>query len=335
MLGSRLDPDWWDPPEAPTMEGALAENQELVDCDRVVAVEGPEDVAFDDEGRLYAGGEDGRVYRTVEPIEGDEVDAPVETFANVHGRPLDMEFQGEDLLVAATAGGLRSVDPDGTVSTPAASAGGQDIAFADDIHVAEDGTVWFTDATVHDIYQDELFELRDTGRLLTYDPDTGETTVELGNLGFANGVVPGPDGDSLMVTETSRYRVTRYWTDGDRAGERETVVENLPGYPDNVDEGTDGTYWVAIPALRDAMLDRIHRYPWLVRQLGRFPPSVLGAVSPDPYRLVVKMDAEGEILDSLHDSTGEIHYVTSATHRDGALYLGTLVGDGVYRYDLA
>jgi hypothetical protein len=76
------------------------------------------------------------------------------------------------------------------------------------------------------------------------------------------------------------------------------------------DEGADGTSWVAIPALRDAMRDRIHRYPWLVRQLGRFPRSVLGAVRPDPYGLVVKMDAEGEMVDSLHDSTAEI-----AVHR--------------------
>jgi len=335
LLGSRLDPQFWHPADPPPMEGPLAENAELAGCDRVVAVDGPEDVAFDDEGRLYAGGEDHTVYRTVDPIEGEEVDAAVEAFAAVDGRPLGMTFDGERLLVAATAGGLQSVAPDGTVTTLADRAGGRPIAFADDINVADDGTVWFTDATRHDVYQDELFELRDTGRLLAYDPASGETTVECDDMGFANGVIPGPDGDSLLVTETSRYRVTRYWTGGDRAGEREVVHENLPGYPDNIDAAGEGSYWVAIPALRDAVLDRVHRHPWLVRQLGRLPESVLGAVSPDPYGLVLQMDADGEILDSLHDPSGAVHYVTSATEHEGALYLGTLVGDGVVRYDLS
>jgi hypothetical protein len=49
---------------------------------------------------------------------------------------------------------------------------------------------------------------------------------------------------------------------------------------------------------------------------------------------VLQVDAEGAIQDSLHDPTGGVHYVTSATPREGSLYLGTLVEDGVYRYDL-
>jgi sugar lactone lactonase YvrE len=333
LLGSRLDPRKWHPPDPPELAGALAENRELVDCERVVGVEGPEDVAFDEEGRLYAGGEDDTVYRTVEPVDGTTTDADVEAFADLDGRPLGMTFDGEELLVAATAAGLQAVGPDGSVETLADGARGRPIAFADDLHV-DDGTVYLTDATVHDIYQDELFELRDTGRLLAVDRETGETEVVTGDLGFANGVEPHPDGDSLLVTETSRYRVTRCYVDGPREGESEVVADNLPGYPDNVDLAGDGTYWVAVPALRDALLDRIHHHPWLVRQVGRLPEWVLASVSPDAYGLVLEMDADGEITGSMHDPTGGVHYVTSATPREGALYLGTLVGDGVYRYDL-
>jgi sugar lactone lactonase YvrE len=333
LLASRLDPVAWDPPDPPAMAGPLAEDRALTDCDRVAVVEGPEDVAFDDAERMYAGGEDGTVYRTVDPVDGDATEAPVEPFAAMDGRPLGMTFDGDELLVAATDAGLQAVGPDGEVSTLAAEAGGRPITFADDVHV--DGeTVYLTDATVHEVYQDELFELRDTGRLLAYDRASGGTTVLQEGYGFANGVAPGPAGDSLLFTETSRYRVSRYWTAGPRAGESEVVADNLPGYPDNVEAAGDGTYYVAVPALRDATLDRVHRHPWLVRQMGRLPRSVMGQVTPDPYGLVVEMDADGDIVDSHHDPTGSVHYVTSATPQDGALYLGTLVGDGVYRYEV-
>jgi sugar lactone lactonase YvrE len=333
---SRLDPAEWHPPDPPAMTGALAPNRALAGRDRVLTADGPEDVAVDGEGRLYTGGEDGTVYRTTEPVDEGTTDAAIEVFARTEGRPLGLTFdgEGEELLVAVAGVGLVSVAPDGDVTTLTARAGGQAIVFADDIHVADDGTVYFTDATVHDQFQDELFELRDTGRLLAYDSEAGETTVELEGLGFANGVVPGPEGESLLINETSRYRITRYWTDGERAGEAEPFATNLVGYPDNIDVADDGDYWVAIPSLRDPTLDRLHHHPWLVRQLGRLPQSVLGQVSGDPYGLVLRMDADGEVVESLHDPTGNVFGITSATPHEGALYLGTLFGEHVVRYPL-
>jgi sugar lactone lactonase YvrE len=330
---SRLDPVRWSPPDAPSMTGPLAANDELTGLDTVVRVDGPEDVAFDDENRLYTGAGDNRVYRTVDPVDESTSEATVEVFASLDGRPLGLTFDGEDLLVAATAGGLCSVAPHGEVTTLADSAGGRPIAYADDIYVADDGTVYFTDATVHERFEDELWELGDTGRLLAYHPDSGETTVELEDLGFANGLALAPDGESLLVTETSRYRVTRYWFDGERAGEAEPFVENLVGFPDNVDRAPDGTYWLAIPSLRVDLLDMLHAYPGVVRQLGKLPESAT-AISIDPYGLVLHLDEDGEILDGLHAPDGEVFGITSATPHDGALYLGSLFGSSVTRYPL-
>ena len=331
-IESSIDPVAWHPPEPPSRSGPLAENRLLVGSDRVARVDGPEDVAFDDDGRLYTGAEDGTVYRTVEPVGPDTTDAAVEPFARTDGRVLGLEFDGDDLLAAATDAGLVSIAQDGTVETLADAAGGRAIAFADDLHVADGGTVYFTDATVHDLFQDELFELRDTGRLLAYHPDTGETTVELDGLGFANGVEVGPDGESLLVTETSRYRVTRYWIAGDRAGESEPFAENLVGYPDNVDAAGDGTYWVAIPALRQDALDWLQGHPGLKRLYGLLPAAVRERVSGDPYGLVLRLDGDGRVVESLHDPTGDVHFVTSATPHEGTLYLGSLQDDAVRRY---
>lgn len=334
FVDSRIDPTEWHPPEPPALSGALEPNRELAGAETVVRCEGPEDVAFDAEGHLYTGTEDDEIVRTVESVDDDTTNAELERFATVDGRPLGMAFDGEDLLVCAEDAGLQSVSPDGEVTTLSAVADGRAIAFADDLHVADDGTVYFSDATEHDIFQDELFELRDSGRLLAYHPESDETTVELENLGFANGVCPSADGESLLVTETSRYRVTRYWFDGDRAGEYERFATNLPGYPDNIEASGDGTYWLAIPATRDDVLDGLQARPWVKRQFGKLPKAAMEQISGDPYGLVLRLDDEGEIVESLHDPDGVVFGVTSATPADGALYLGSLFGERVTRYDL-
>ena len=318
---SPLDPVAWDPPARPTMTGALTPNRSLTDADTVVKVEGAEDTAFDDAGRLYTGGADGTVYRTVEPVGAGDTDLAVESFVETGGRPLGLAFDGEDLLVCAGSAGLLSVTPDGTVEILTDRAGGRPVTDADDLHVTDDA-VYFTDATVHDHVQQELLELRDTGRLLSYRD--GEVTVELDGLGLASGVAPGPDEDSLLVAETSRYRVTRYYHRGGRAGEREPFATNLPGYPGSIDRVADGDgYWVAVPTPRDGTLDRLHGYPWLVRQLGKLPDEVLARLDGDDYGLLLRLNEAGAIVDSHHDPTGGVSGVTSGTPHEGALYLGS------------
>ena len=50
---------------------------------------------------------------------------------------------------------------------------------------------------------------------------------------------------------------------------------------------------------------------------------------------MLRLDAYGEVVESLHDPDGVVYGVTSATPHDGALYLGSLFGERVTRYDLA
>jgi hypothetical protein len=126
--------------------------------------------------------------------------------------------------------------------------------------------------------------------------------------------------------------VTRYWTDGDRAGEREPFAEALVGFPDNIDVA-EGGYWVAIPSLRADVLDTLHEHPWLVRQVGKLPPSAT-EIDIEPYGLVLRLDGDGNVVESLHDPDGGVFGITSATPHEGALYLGSLFGSSVTRYPL-
>lgn len=224
LTESRLDPVEWNPDPIPEMSGPLAPNQELTGAPRVLTGDGPEDVAFDAEGRLYTGLEDGRVVRTVDPVDGDTVEAETETVATLSGRPIGMAFDGEGsdapLYVCDIGSGLHRVDVTaGTAKLIADTAGGQDIVFTDDLGIV-DGTVYFSDASVHELFQDELLELGDTGRLLAYDTETGlllVVPVTLGIVRLVRGRSSTPTGTSLGVSAVRRC-VTRSGTS--RAGHR-------------------------------------------------------------------------------------------------------------------
>ena len=105
---------------------------------------------------------------------------------------------------------------------------------------------------------EDLLEARPYGRLLRHDPATGETEVLLQGLYFANGVALSRDEDFVLVNETYRYRITRYWLTGARAGTSDIFCDNLPGFADGVSSNRRGTFWVAIFTVRTDTRDKIY-----------------------------------------------------------------------------
>jgi hypothetical protein len=103
---------------------------------------GPESVAIGSDGRLYTGLQNGRVVRMLADGSG------VETFVQTRGRPLGMKFDvGGNLIVADAFSGLLSVSPERKVTVLADSVNGERMLFPNDIAIAADGTVWFSDAS--------------------------------------------------------------------------------------------------------------------------------------------------------------------------------------------
>ena len=79
---------------------------------------------------------------------------------------------------------------------------------ADGVDVADDGMVYFTDASYKYMLRDfiwDMLEGRPHGRLLSFDPSTKETKVLVGDLYLANGVVVSPDQTFLIFCETMMY----------------------------------------------------------------------------------------------------------------------------------
>ena len=325
---ARLEPLPWTPPPVPPLTGALAPNTALDEVHRweIPGGLGPEDVAVDDAGRVYAGLRDGRVLRWSGHSTGPEV------VVDTHAGPAGLEFDPQGrLVICDMLRGLLRADAAGEVQVLADSYHGRRLGMVNNAAIGADGTIYFSDSSTRwpaADYRRDLLEHRPTGRLFARRPD-GRLDLLLDDLAFANGVSLGPDEDYLLIAETGRYRVLRYELTGPAAGTARVVTDNLPGFPDNLSARGDGTYWLGLPSPRLPMLDRLLPHPRLRAALGRVPQRLQPA--PARYGLLVLLDGEGRLLDSLHGPAGRFVQTTGAVEANGWLYVSSLEESAVGR----
>jgi sugar lactone lactonase YvrE len=332
LAPSPIDPVAYEPPARPTLTGNLEPNTRLHDAEALAVgqLAGPEDVETDSAGQVYTGLADGRIVRLA-------ANGAVEEFVNTGGRPLGLEFDSRgNLFVADAVKGLLRVAPDGEITTLLTEAEGQPLGFTDDLDVSSEGVIYFSDASSkfgNGEYLYDLLESRPHGRLIAHDPRSRQTKVLLKDLYFANGVALSRNEDFVLVNETYRYRITRYWLKGPKASTADTFVENLPGFPDNVTANRQGTFWVALFTLRNDTLDWLSPRPAVKKLLAKLPKMLWPA--PQPYGFVLALDEQGRILESLQDPDGKkFPEVTAAHQRGDKLYLGSLSNDRIGRYSL-
>lgn len=326
----KINPAAWIPPQAPLASGVYEQNNLLTKIDRLAeGYQGPESIAQGDDGYLYTGLFDGRILR----MSSDG--KIIEIFAKA-GEPLGMKFSPEgNLIVADATLGLISIDKAGNITVLANEVDGIPIIFANDLVIASSGTIYFSDSSTKFTNLEsfaDIFEHRPNGRLLAYEPDSGETQILWEELYFPNGVAFGPNESFLLLNETSMYRTSRYWLTGDKAGQVDTFVDNLPGFPDNITFNGDDTYWVALaggPNSR-ATLDSLLPQPFLRKVLWRMPWLFSSSSTGEGY--ILGLDLDGNIVHTLQDPTGEVYPdTTSAIEYNGLLYIGSYSADGVGR----
>ncbi|MCL6416903.1 SMP-30/gluconolactonase/LRE family protein [Aestuariirhabdus sp. Z084] len=337
IIPSPIDSVAYQAPTAPPAEGVLTPNTDLLDADLLALgkIDGPEDVAVDLLGRVYGGTQDGKIVRLVEGEPELFVDLTVS--GEKKARPLGLHFdQQGNLIVCDAWQGLLSIDPTGTVTVLSTEAEGVPFAFADDLDIASNGIIYFSDASSRFNQPDyalDLLEARPWGRLLAYDPATGKTTVLMHDLYFANGIALSTKEDFVLVNETYRYRIQRYWLSGPKAGTHDLFIDNLPGLPDGVSGNRKGTFWVALATPRKDSVDQMHKTPWLKDLIAKLPPFLWP--KPERYGYVLALNEQGEIVRSLHDPQGNhLEMVTSAEEHQGHLYLGSLHNDRIGRLAL-
>lgn len=289
-----------------------------------------EDVVVDDKGHVYTGVEDGRILRLTP--DGRRLD----TIADTGGRPLGLELYPDGrLLVCDSDRGLLLVDRvSGDVEVLVEA--GPNLRVCNNAGVAADGTIYFTDSSSRfdlKYYLADLMEHSATGRLLRLDTD-GTVETLLSGLAFANGVALAPDESYVVVAQTGLYQLDKVWLTGPRAGSREVLAGNLPGFPDNLSTGSDGLIWVAMASPRDRLLDTTSRLNPAVRRFAWALPEKL---HPKEKRTVWARAIDGSTGQIVHDFFGTppaFHMVTGVRERDGRVYLGSLHERAIAMFDL-
>jgi len=324
-----IDPVAWTPTKAPAMAGPYAPNQRLKGVARIGEGFGigPEDVALDAQGRIYAGYVDGRIVRFDKDGKNPKV------FSTTGGRPLGLAFDGRgNLYVADAVRGLVVIAPNGKFGVLVTQAEGVKFRFTNDVVVAKDGMVYFTDSSARFGIEEpiaDIFEHRGTGRLMAYNPADRSLKVLLRGLQYANGIAISPDQSFVLVVETASYRVRRFWLKGPKAGRDEIFIDNLPGFADNISSNGRGTFWLAMFTVRNPVADRLAGYPFVRRMIWRLPQAL--QPGPKRYSFVLGLDAAGKVTHNLQDPQGRFWPITSVEEAGGHLYLGSLTEPAIGR----
>ena len=336
-----VEPVAWNAPQSAGYVGAHARNERLAQLRsvKVTPEVGPEHIAFGPDGKLYTATLSGAVLR----MNADG--SSIETVANTGGRPLGLAFDANGRLVIADAlRGLLALESDGRVRVLTDSVGGDPIRYADAVTVAADGRLLFTDASqrmspqTHGTFDAALFDIIEqscTGRVLEFDPAVGSTRIVATGLCFPNGIALTAGEQSLLVAETGTYRVLkidrgsnaidagkalREWSAGVAV-----LLDNLPGFPDNLTRGADGRFWTGFTKPRSDAIDGMSDKPWL-RSLTLRLPRTLWPV-PAAYGHVIAFDEQGHVLLDLQDPSGQLPETSGATEHEGVLYVQSLHAD--------
>ena len=291
------------------------------------------------DGKLYAAMTSGNLIR-MEPDGGKQ-----EVFANTGGRVLGFAFDAQGRMIAADAmKGLLAITADRRVTVLADHVSANDpIRYADAVVVAPDGTIYFTDASTrfspaqwggtYEASVLDIIEQSATGRVLAHDPATGRTRIVARGLSFANGIALSSDGHTLFVNETGRYRI---WKIDGRANDLDVqsgspqarvLLDNLPGYPDNLMRGRDGRIWVGLFKPRNPAADSLAERPFLRKMLLRLPRFLLPL--GQSYGHVFAIDEDGRVTADLQDPSGAYPETTGATETADRLYIHSLHAHGI------
>lgn len=327
-----LQPVAWQPGPLPPSAGVWAPNARL---DGAVleqsGLDGPDTVVVDGEGRRYSGIGDGRILRW-------HAGREAQTFVALDGRPVGMNFGPDGSLYAADEANAKvwQVTPEGRARVLVESDARQRFTFLNDVFVARDGRLFFTEASSRWGLADNkraLLEHGGDGAVFVRHPD-GRIERVLDGLEFANGVVLSTDESYLLVAETGAYRVTRLWLAGPRAGQREVLVDDLPGFPGDLSLAPDGSYWCSFFSPRKPLLDALAPWPFLRKVASRLPPALLAR--PSRYPHVFRFDGEGRVLESLQASPdSDLPSFSSVVQHGDELLLGTPGGVGEIDADRA
>lgn len=327
-----IQPVAWQPPVNKGFTGDFASNDRLneVKLYSLNGHTGPEALVQDSSGNLYTATHDGWILKFEN---GEWLE-----WVNTQGRPLGLDMDQQGNLIAADAfRGLLKISPEKHITLLTNAVGDSQIKYANDLDISSAGIIYFSDSSTKfgalengGTYEASLLDLIEHGghgRLLSFNPENNETRVLIEGLNFANGVALDPKENFILINETGSYRTLKFWLKGENAGETEVLVDNLPGFPDNLSTGKSGRFWLGLPSPRNKILDTFSENTVMRKVIQRLPAFMRPKAVA--YGHVVAIDENGNILSSLQDPAGKFPITTGVLETEEALYISSLMADSV------
>jgi YD repeat-containing protein len=335
-----IKPVSWNAPMPPGYTGPHAVNTKLANL-KIISLgkeEGPEHIAIGKDGKLYTTVSSGNILRMTPDGSAQEV------FVNTGGRVLGFDFDAAGNLIAADVNrGLLSISPERKITVLTDKVNGEPILYADAVVVAKSGKIYLSDASTRFAPKDwggtfeasvlDILEQASSGRILEYDPANKTTRVVAKGFSFANGVALSQDEQTLFVNETGKYRVWKISvgakdldisTPNDQA---KVLLDNLPGYPDNLMRGLDGKIWLGFAKPRNPTIDKLATKPFM-RKLTLRLPRVMWPI-PKTYGHVMAFTEDGKVVADLQDPSGAYPETTAVTETADRLYIQSLHAKGL------
>jgi len=321
----------------PSFDGALKPNQKLESAETLLTCEAPEDLATDGSNLFIADGPRlmGLNGGTASQIRSFE--RPISALCVLPGGGLAVALGGREVRVYANP----------SAEQPAATFADATFNAINALALANDNTIIATDGSTTsgvDDWARDLLELNRTGRVFKLDPGSKTVTRLVQGLGYAFGACA--HGNAMLVSESWRHRLVLVAP----GASPKVALAHLPVYPSRLSKASGGGYWLTAFTARTQLVEFVLREPgyrrrmmaeidpayWVAPRLrsGRsFKEPMQGAhiktmgvikpwAPPRSYGLVIRLDADGQPLYSLHSRVDGInHGVVAAVEMGGDLVL--------------
>ena len=321
----------------PSFDGALKPNQKLEAAETLLTCESPADLAADGSNLLIADGQRLMCLSGSAVSEVRRFDRTISALCGLPGGGLAVALGGREVRAYASP----SAEQPSATFTDAAFNAINALALADDNALsATDGS-----ATCGvDDWARDLLELNRSGRVYRLDPGSRTVTRLAQGLGYAFGACA--HGNAMLVSESWRHRLILV----SPGASPKIVLAHLPVYPSRLTKASGGGYWLTAFTARTQLVEFVLREPgyrrrmmaeiapehWVAPRLrsGRsFKEPMQGAhiktmgvikpwAPPRSYGLVIRLDAVGQPLYSLHSRVDGInHGVVAAIEMGSDLVL--------------
>jgi sugar lactone lactonase YvrE len=335
-----IDPVAWSPPDA-SKSPIKCENAPILSAS--VFTSGlpgtPDGLDFGPDGTLYAALSTGKI-AAIDPKSGSFTQFGEAPGARLTG--LSAASDGTVYAADEFGGSVYAFAPMGSTKSARTAIAGQKILsqvdgkplqWTNDVAIAPNDTLFVTTSSqrrnLHQFYH-EVLEHRGSGLLIGLNVQSRQAKGLQAALEMTNGVAFSHDGGSVLVAESSAYRVSRFSIGGANQGE---VVGNLPGFPGNIRRSDQpGQYWLTLLSPRNALVDRLAAKPAARRLMAWLPASVRPKSSP--FHCLIRLTERKTGMQAKAfriKGPNDMPSLSTAIERDGRLYVTPAGLGGVER----